>query len=135
MTMLYGKLTKVQDGQSITGDLDFYAVDVGVDIVPTADRNKPAEIKDFYSQARVLEQIVEVISMRATPVIRSLLDEEGFSFAVEKKDALIVDELQAMIRELGVVPFGSETRDLSGVEVKKVQFKLHGAAGVEVDGD
>lgn len=135
MTMLYGKLTKVQDGQSITGDLDFYAVNVGVDIVPTADRNKPAEIKDFYSQTRVLEQIVEVISMRATPVIRSLLDEEGFSFAVEKKDALIVDELQSMIRELGVVPFGSETRDLSGVEVKKVQFKLHGAAGVEVDGD
>lgn len=133
--MLYGKLTKVQDGQSITGDLDFYAVNVGVDIVPTADRNKPAEIKDFYSQTRVLEQIVEVISMRATPVIRSLLDEEGFSFAVEKKDALIVDELQSMIRELGVVPFGSETRDLSGVEVKKVQFKLHGAAGVEVDGD
>lgn len=134
MTMLYGKLTKVQEGQSITGDLDFYAVDLNANIVPTADREDPAQIRDFYAQTRVLEKIVEVISMRAAPVIRSVLDEEGFSFAVEKKDALLVDELQTMIRELGEVDFsndGTTKVDLSGTEVKQVVFKLHGTPVVE----
>lgn len=129
MTMLYGKLTKVQEGQSVTGSLEFFAVDLNADLVPTASRENPEQIRDYYAQTRAFERIVEVISMRAAPVIRSVLDAEGFSFAVEKKAALDAEEIQTLIRELGVMDFskdGSTTVDVSGAEVSKVDLKLHG---------
>lgn len=121
--MLYGKLTKVQEGQALTGNLDFFAVTVGADITITANRD--TETQKYYSQARVWEMICEVLSMRTQPVIMSALDADGFSFATEKTTALDAAEIQAKIRELGTVKFGNSTADLSGVVVEKVEFKLH----------
>lgn len=121
--MLYGKLTKVQEGQALTGNLEFFAATVGADIRITADRE--TETAKYYSQARVWEMICEVLSMRAQPVIMSAIDDVGFSFATEKTTALDAAEIQAMVRELGTVEFGDATVDLSGVEIEKVEFKLH----------
>ena len=118
------KYTKVQEGQALTGGLEFFAVNTGsVSLVPTAAVDTAARKE----QDRVWAAIVEVISMRAAPVIVSALDADGFSFAVEKVSAVDAAEVQAKVRELGEVAFGGSTVDLSAVEVVAVEFKLHGA--------
>lgn len=118
------KYVKVEQGQALTGGLEFFAVKTGaVSLVPTAAEGTAARKE----QDRAWAAIVEVISMRAAPVIMSALDADGFTFAVEKVSAVSADEAQAKIRELGEVAFGGSTVDLSGVEVVAVELKLHGA--------
>lgn len=142
------RLTQVSKDQSLTGGLEFFHVTTPVSIVPTADRD--ADQADFYAQARVWERVVEVLSRQAAPVIIGALDEEGFSFATEKRAALKAADVQAMVRELGSVAFdgtGSATVDLSAVEVAQKEFRLDvdaapvddgvgaGGEGMEDDGD
>lgn len=117
------KYVKVQEGQALTGGLEFFAVNTGaVSLVPTAAVDTAARKE----QDRVWAAIVEVISMRAAPVIMSALDADGFTFAVEKVAAVDAAEMQAKVRELGEMAFGGSTVDLSAVEVVAVDFKLHG---------
>lgn len=116
--------------QMLTGGLDLYHVTTLVSIVPTADRESddPAVQNEFFSQARVWERIIETIRTRANVVILGALDADGFSFAVEHKDAIDADEMQALIQEMGEVEFsydGETTVDLSGVTLEKVEdFRL-----------
>lgn len=116
--------------QMLTGGLDFYHITTPVSIVPTADRESEdvAVQNEFYSQARVWERVIETIRTRANVVILGALDETGFSFAVEHKDAILVDEMQDLLQEMGEVEFsydGETTVDLSGVTLEKVEeFRL-----------
>lgn len=119
------RLTQVFKDQSLTGGLEFFHVTTPVSIVPTADRDDAKF--DFYAQARVWEQVVEVISRRAAPVIIGDLDAEGFSFATEKRAAMDVEKVQQLIRDMGEVEFnaeGTSTVDLSGVEIVRKEFRL-----------
>lgn len=117
------RLTQVFKDQMLTGGLDYFHLETPVSFVPTADRD--AERDKFYSQARVWERVVEVIGRRAMPVIIGALDEEGFSFAVEKRAAIKAEDVQAMLRELGEVEFADATVDLSGVVLhKQDEFRL-----------
>lgn len=117
--------------QMLTGGLDFFHVSTTpVSIVPTADRESDdvAVQNEFYAQARVWERVIETIRTRANIVILGALDDAGFSFAVEHKDAIDVAEMQALLQEMGVVDFshdGTTTVDLSGVTLEKVEdFRL-----------
>ena len=116
--------------QMLTGGLDFFHVTTPVSIVPTADRESADKDvqNEFYAQARVWERVIETIRTRANIVILGVLDAEGFSFAVEHKDAILVDEMQDLLQEMGVVDFsydGTSTVDLSGVTLEKVEdFRL-----------
>lgn len=130
------RLTQVFKGQSLTGGLEFFHLTTTQSIVPTADRDDAKH--DFYAQARVWEQVVEVISRQAAPVVIGDLDAEGFSFATEKRAALDVEKVQQMIREMGEVPFndaGTTTVDLSNVELVQKEFRLTVAKEVEDSSD
>ncbi len=117
------RLTQVFKDQMLTGGLEFFHLKTPESFVPTADRETARDT--FFSQARVWERVVEVIGRRAMPVIIGALDDEGFSFAVEKRAAIQVEDVQAMLRELGEVEFGATTVDLSMVELhKQEEFRL-----------
>ena len=116
--------------QMLTGGLDFFHVTTPVSIVPTADRESADKDvqNEFYAQARVWERVIETIRTRANVVILGALDDVGFSFAVEHKDAIVVADMQALLQEMGEVEFsydGLTTVDLSGVTLEKVEeFRL-----------
>lgn len=143
------KLTQVSKTQMLTGGLEHFTIATPNSIVPTASADSvdgTQEFKDFYEQARVQEQIIELFRTRANVVLVSELKDGGFTVAVEHNDAVDVAELQGKIRELGAVAFGSEevtvdpdgtagsgdeytevqakTVDLSGVVVAKVDYDL-----------
>lgn len=120
------RYTQVQDTQMLTGGLEHFTV-TGADIVPTADADAAygtEEFNNFYEQARVWEQIIEIFRTRANVVIVSELAAGGFSLAVEHNDAVDVAEIQGKIRDLGTVDFGGSTVDLSSVVVTKVDYDL-----------
>lgn len=122
--------THVYKDQMLTGGLEFYRLTVLESFVPTADRDSddPAVVREYYAQARVWERVIEAIRTRANVVIIGILDADGFSFAVEHKDAIDVAEMQALIQGLGSVEFsydGSVTVDLSAAVLEKVdEFRL-----------
>ena len=120
------RYTQVQDTQMLTGGLEHFTV-TGADIVPTADADAAygtEEFNNFYEQARVWEQMIEIFRTRANVVIVSELATGGFSLAVEHNDAVDVSEIQGKIRDLGTVDFGGSTVDLSNVVVTKVDYDL-----------
>lgn len=143
------KLTQVTKTQMLTGGLEHFTIATPAAIVPTASVDSvdgSQEFKDFYEQARVQEQIIELFRTRANVVLVSELKAGGFTVAVEHPDAVDVVELQGKIRELGSVAFGTaevavdpdgtpdtgdeytevqaQTVDLSGVVVAKVDYDL-----------
>jgi len=116
------RLTQVFKDQMLTGGLEYFHLTTPESFVPTANRDNTVV---FFSQARVWERVVEVISRFAAPIIIGALDDEGFSFAVEKRAAIDPDKLQDMLRELGSLEFGTGTVDLSGVELVHLpEFRL-----------
>lgn len=112
--------------QMLTGGLDLYHLTTPNSIVPTAESDSTDYfvVQDYYTQCRVWETIIEMIRLRANVVIVGQLDDDGFSFAVEHKDALDVDRMQTMLQELGDVSFshdGQTTVDMSGVTLVEVE--------------
>ena len=136
------KLTQVTKSQMLTGGLEHFTIATPESIVPTGNPDAVAgsvEFNNFYEQARVQEQIIEIFRTRANVVLVSELKDAGFTIAVEHNDAVDAAEIQAKIRELGAVPFGvtagvdaelgtdddvPATVDLSGVTVAKVDYDL-----------
>lgn len=120
------RLTHVYPDQMLTGGLDLYHITTPNSIVPTADSDSTEydEKQDYFTQTHVWETIIETIRLRANVVIVGQLDEDGFSFAVEHKDALDVDQMQTMLQDLGEQAFsndGQTTVDLSGVTLVEVE--------------
>ena len=136
------RYTQVQDTQMLTGGLEHFTVSTPNSIVPTGDSEAAygsVEFNNYYEQARVWEQMIEIFRTRGNVVIVSELAAGGFTVAVEHNDAVDAAEIQAKIRELGSVNFGvsagtdtelgtsddvQETVDLSGVTVTKVAYDL-----------
>lgn len=143
------KLTSVSKTQMLTGGLEHFTITTPESIVPTGNADAvydSQEFNNFYEQARVQQQIIEIFRIRGNVVIVSDLKAGGFTVAVEHNDAIDPAEIQAKIRELGAVAFGSQdvtvdpdgtpnsgdeyvetqpvTVDLSGVSVAKVEYDL-----------
>lgn len=130
------RFTQVKQKQMLTGGLEHFTVSTPASIVPTADPDavyNSQEFHNFYEQARVWEQMIEIFRTRGNVVIVSELAAGGFTLAVEKTDAVDAAEMQAKIRELGEVAFGEvddngdmvpATVDLSAVVVAKVDYDL-----------
>lgn len=141
------RYTQVQDTQMLTGGLEHFTVATPNSIVPTGDSEAAygsVEFNNYYEQARVWEQIIEIFRTRGNVVIVSELTSDGFTVAVEHNDAIdpnvdANNSIQALIRDLGEVPFGvsagadtdlgteddvQETVDLSSVVVTKVDYDL-----------
>ena len=136
------RYTQVQDTQMLTGGLEHFTVGTPNSIVPTGDSEATygsVEFNNYYEQARVWEQMIEIFRTRGNVVIVSELAAGGFTVAVEHNDAIDPVEIQEKIRELGSVNFGvsagtdtelgteddvQETVDLSGVTVAKVDYDL-----------
>ena len=121
------RYTQVKDTQMLTGGLEHFTVATPTSIVPTADSEAAYgsdEFNNFYEQARVWEQMIEIFRTRGNVVIVSELTDNGFTVAVEHNDAVDPAEIQEKIRDLGTVDFGGSTVDLSGVTVAKVAYDL-----------
>lgn len=128
--MSINRNTHVHKDQMLTGGLEFYHITTAASIVPTSDRDSDdvSEQREYFAQARVWEKVIETIRTRANVVIIGALDDDGFSFAVEHKDAIDVDEMQTRLKGLGEQPFsvdGATTVDLSAIELQEVpEFRL-----------
>jgi hypothetical protein len=143
------RYTQAKKTQMLTGGLEHFTVATPESIVPTADGSAEfysEEFNNYFEQARVWEQLIEIFRTRGNVVIVSELSAGGFTVAVEHKDAVDPAEIQEKIRELGSVAFGTEeveidpdgtpasgdeytetqeaTVDLSGVTVAKVDYDL-----------
>ena len=143
------RYTQAKKTQMLTGGLEHFTVATPNSIVPTADSEAAFgsdEFNNYYEQARVWEQMIEIFRTRGNVVLVSELTDNGFTVAVEHNDAVDAGEIQEKIRELGSVAFGTEevtidpdgtpasgdeytetqdaTVDLSGVTVSKVDYDL-----------
>lgn len=112
--------TKINFSQNLTGSLTHFKVLTPASLVVSAAEGSDA----YFEQHSVIEKVVGVVAMRARPVIMSDIIAEGFTIAVEKKDAIDVAEIQAEIQAMGTVDFGGATVDLSAVTLEEAPYQL-----------
>lgn len=113
------RLTKVSKTQMLTGGLEYFLVKTPESMVPVEGTDTADVIR---AKDRLWERVIDAVRTRANVVIVGVLEDEGFSLAVEHVDAVIVSEVQGLIQGIDGTEAGV---DMSGVELVKVEeFKL-----------
>lgn len=113
------RLTKVSKTQMLTGGLEYFMIKTPESIVP-GEATETVEV--VRAKNRLWERLIEIVRTRANVVIVGILEDTGFSFAVEHVEAVLITELQDLMQGIDGTDAGV---DMSGVTLEAVpEFRL-----------